>query len=213
MADAPTNWIDFAISLSPVVQTGIWAGVAFTALLMLRKPIRQLASELVQRVNQGDDVSTPWLSIEKREERERKVVQQVAENIRGELHVKEEKLGKLSEIAEADIDEILDIVSNKFIELEFAADEFQTSDARDAKIALYMTNWETVSDFLNEAYMTARAAGVDLPIWSYGRYWHLKNVRTGEFITKSRLGEKYDSGSFLALGITAGDKLIAKRTR
>jgi hypothetical protein len=40
MADAETNWIDFYISLSPVFQPGIWAGVSVAALVILRHPIK-----------------------------------------------------------------------------------------------------------------------------------------------------------------------------
>lgn len=65
MAAAETNWIDFYISLTPVAQTGIWAGVAVATFLTLREPLQKLAGELVSRVNQGDDVSTPWLSLGK----------------------------------------------------------------------------------------------------------------------------------------------------
>lgn len=71
MDDAQTNWIDFYISLSPVVQTAIWAGVAVTALVMLREPVKQFAKTVVGRVNSGDDFTTPWLSLERRAELEK----------------------------------------------------------------------------------------------------------------------------------------------
>lgn len=71
MADAQTNWIDFYISLSPVAQTAIWAGVAITALVMLREPIKQFAQTIVGRVSSGDKLTMPWFSLERRAELEK----------------------------------------------------------------------------------------------------------------------------------------------
>lgn len=71
MADAPSNWIDFLISLSPVAQTGIWAGAIVAGVLMLKKPIHNFADRLIDRVRQGDDFTTPWLSVARRKELEK----------------------------------------------------------------------------------------------------------------------------------------------
>lgn len=71
MADAETNRIDFYISLSPVAQTAIWAGVAVTALVILREPVKQFAKTVVSRVSSGDNLTTPWLTLERRAELEK----------------------------------------------------------------------------------------------------------------------------------------------
>ena len=214
MADSETNWIDFYISLTPVAQTGIWAGVAVGALLVLRTPLRQLAQELVQRVNQGDKISTPWLSLERRQERDRKVVEQVTENIRREIHTPEvQREGSLARFDDAAIDALLDEVSNRFIDLIFPASDFQTQTRKDTKTSLYVTDWGTVSDFLNDTYLTATDSGVEIPVWTYGRFWQLKNERTGQYIKKSRTGDKDDSRPFNDLDVLPGDVLIAERIR
>ena len=212
MTDAGTNWIDFYISLTPVAQTGIWAGVAVAALLTFRKPLRQLAEELARRVNQGDDVSTPWLSLERREEREREIVEQVTDNIRSEIRSSSKNdENRLSGIEDADIEVLLEKVSNRFVDLIFPASDFWTKTGQDAKTSLYVTDWVTVSDFLNEAYGAARQVGVQIPAWSYGRLWRLKNQRTDEYITKLKLGQKKDKRPFEDLGINPNDVLIAER--
>lgn len=68
MAETTTNWIDFLVSLGPVVQTAIWAGVAVAGAIWLRGPLAELANVLLGRVRDGDSITTPWLSVEKQTE-------------------------------------------------------------------------------------------------------------------------------------------------
>ena len=214
MADAQTNWIDFYISLTPVAQTGIWAGVAVSAILVLRKPLQQLGDELVRRVNQGDTVTTPWLSLEQRQERERRVVEQVTENVRKEIKAPTaSQQGSLSTVDDAEIDALLEKVGNRFVDIVFPASDFVTVRRQDMKTSLYVTDWAIVSDFLNATYNAAIEGGVELPIWSYGRHWRFKNQRTGEYVEKARKGVKIDSRPFDELGIIPGDVLVAERIR
>ncbi|PJN92953.1 hypothetical protein CNY89_25035, partial [Amaricoccus sp. HAR-UPW-R2A-40] len=63
-----TNWIDYLISLSPVLQTAIWACVAILFAWVIKEPIRHLAERLVERVGQGDKIITPYFSIERQEQ-------------------------------------------------------------------------------------------------------------------------------------------------
>ena len=202
MSDVQTNWIDFYIALTPVAQTGIWAGVAVAALLILRKPLRQIGDELVRRMQMGDTFTTPWLSIEGRQERERRVVEQVAKNVRDQMKT-----------PDAEIDALLEEVSSRFIDLIFPATEFPTQRHEDTKTSLYVTDWEAASDFLNEAYNAAVESGVEVPMWTYGRYWHLKNERTGDYVEKSRKGGRLDTRPFEDLGVAPGDTLVAERIR
>lgn len=214
MADVSTNWIDFYISLAPVVQTGIWAGVSVAALLTLRKPLRQLAEELVRRVNQGDKVSTPWLSIERRQEREREVVAQVAENLRSELNNPDKDIAVINSIIdESKIDKIINIVSSRFIYFLFSSSDFNIKSGKDVKVSLYVTEWGTVSEFLNDSYISAIESGVEIPIWTYGRYWHFRNERTGKYISKAGKGQMLDGRPFSVLDVAAGDVLVAERIR
>ena len=214
MAGTETNWIDFFISLAPIAQTGIWAGVAVAVLFVLRKPLQKLGDELIRRVNQGDTVTTPWLSLESREERERVIVQQVTESIRREIKAPDALNGTSLSVAEdAKIDALLNEVGSRFVDLIFPASEFETTHHEDKKTSLYVTAWPVVSDFLNEIYFAAIDSGVELPIWTYGKYWHLKNKRTGKYIEKSRKGPKLDMRPFEDLGIVPGDVLIAERIR
>ena len=214
MAEAETNWIDFYISLTPVAQTGIWAGVAVAALLLLRKPLQKLGDELVRRVNQGDTVTTPWLSLETHKERERKVVEQVTENVRREIKSPNALKGiSFSSIDDAEIDALLEKVGSRFVDLIFPASEFKTRHRDDKKTSLYVTDWPSVSDFLNETYFAAVESGVEIPIWTYGIYWRLKNSRTGEYIEKIGEGATLDSRHFKELGVIPGDVLIAERIR
>jgi hypothetical protein len=65
MADPATNWIDLLVALAPVGQTAIWAGVAVLAIHKFKSTLRRLADNLSSRIGQGDDLKTPWLSIER----------------------------------------------------------------------------------------------------------------------------------------------------
>ncbi|MEP1209493.1 MAG: hypothetical protein ABJM29_01885 [Rhizobiaceae bacterium] len=213
MANEQSNWIDFLISLTPVVQTGIWAGVAIGALATLRTPLKRLAEELVRRVNQGDKVSTPWLSIEKREARERQVVEKVAENIRKEWHTSsEESSARNSELSDDEIETLLEKARHEFVDLIFPASDFQIKTGQDAKTSLYVTDWQTVSEFLNETYLAATEIGVEIPIWTYDSFWRYRNNRTGELIVKSK-GHRMDMRPFESLDVLAGDILTAERVR
>lgn len=68
MENSSTNWIDYLISLSPVLQTAIWACVAILFAWVIKEPIRHLAERLVERVGQGDKIITPYFSIERQEQ-------------------------------------------------------------------------------------------------------------------------------------------------
>ncbi|WP_372572661.1 hypothetical protein [Ruegeria jejuensis] len=215
MANAETNWIDFYISLTPVAQTGIWAGVALASLLLLRKPLLQLGEVLTLRIKDGDKISTPWITLEGRQNRERKVVEQVTENLRREIKSSEAKQsGSLSAAKEGEIDELLEKVSSRFIDLIFPASSFDTDSREDVKVSLYFTDWVNASDFLNEVYISAVEGGIrSMPPWTYGRYWQLRNKRTGSYISKNRRGSKIDNRPFADLGVRPGDLLVAERIR
>lgn len=68
MAEAPTNWIDYLVSLSPVLQTGLWSGVALTAIYFFKSPLADLIQRLATRVKDGDDIKTPWISFERQKQ-------------------------------------------------------------------------------------------------------------------------------------------------
>ncbi|MEL6914024.1 MAG: hypothetical protein AAFP13_05950 [Pseudomonadota bacterium] len=199
MADAETNWIDFYISLAPVAQTAIWAGVAVAVLLILRKPLRQLGDEIVRRMQMGDTFISPILTIESRD---RKVAEQVTKDVLAQIKT-----------PDADVDALLKEVGTRFIDLIFPATDFATLRREDTKTSLYVTDWEIVSDFLNDAYNAAVESGVEVPMWTYGRYWHFKNERTGEYLEKSRQGGRLDDRPFEDLGVAPGDTLVAERIR
>ena len=214
MAEAGTNWIDFLVSLTPVAQTGIWAGVALVTLLTLRRPLKQFAEELVRRVNQGDNVSTPWLSLEKKQDREREVVKQVTENIRTEIrNPSEGKAGILPRLEDDELDALLENVRSRFVDLIFPTSEFRNETGKDVKTALYVTNWSTVSDFSDDAYIAAAENGVTIPAYTYDSYWHFKNTRTGNYVLKVSPGQRDDVRPFAQLNVSPGDVLIAERIK
>ena len=166
MADAETNWIDFYISLSPVFQTGIWAGVSVAALVILRHPIKKMAGVLVRRMNQGDTISTPWISIEPNASRERTVVEQVTKNIRAEVLHQGESEDKTDIIDRATIEEALVKSSKRSVDIVFPGDMFETTSEQDTRVFLYLTDWVSVSDFLSHVYLSAQESGVRLPVWT-----------------------------------------------
>ncbi len=214
MANAETNWIDFFISLTPVAQTGIWAGVAVGLVLMLRRPIQQFASELVQRVNDGDRITTPFVTIERQQGRDQRVVDKFTSNFRNEIKTTEnEREGPFTGIDADQVDALLDKVGRQFIDLKFLAKEFKTKNNIDTKISLYITDWLSVSEFLNDVYFAAVESGIKIPIWTYGKYWRLKNERTGEILIKNVIGEKLDTRPFDHLCVKPGDVLIAERVK
>jgi hypothetical protein len=71
----------------------------------------------------------------------------------------------------------------------------------------------TETTVFGEAYNAAVESGVEVPMWTYGRYWHLKNERTGEYVEKSRKGGRLDTRPFEDLGVAPGDTLVAERIR
>lgn len=211
MADAETNWIDFYISLAPVVQTSIWAGVAVFGTLSFRKPLSKLIDELVHRVTRGDKITTPWLSLSSSELRERTIVDQVT----GEIN---SSIVESNIHADVPLDDIfestkkrLEEIRERFVTINFSADDFDTKYRKDVNVSLYMTGWSSVSDFLNDVYVAAKTSGVKLPIWSYGQYWEMINSRTKSPIRKQYIGDKIDERQFEVLDIVAGDRLISIR--
>lgn len=213
MADAETNWIDFYVALTPVAQTAIWAGVSMVVLVTLRQPLKDLAEEFVRRVNQGDAITTPWLSLE-RSERERTVVEQVTKNIRAEiLPADPAKAPSRANFDEAELDTLLRDVNERFVTLLFPAIDFPSRRESDIRVELYMTEWTTVSAFLNDAYGAATGEGIEIPIWTYGRYWQLRNARTNEVLKKKKLGVEIDGRPFDIFDVRPGDTLVAERIR
>lgn len=212
MADAASNWIDFFISLAPVVQTGIWAGVALSVAYILRAPLTQLSLELVARVKQGDDLETKFFSLKQKEGRERIVVENITENIRKEINTPFTCSSDLDISSFNDkLSGILDEIGNNFIELIFPFPAFRTIDHHSAQVSLYATDWQSVSDFLNDAYNLAIESGVDLPMWTYGKYWQFRNERTGGLIRKTKTGPTHDGRPFTEIDVTPGDRLVAER--
>lgn len=210
MVARATNWIDFYISIGAFAETVIWACVAAFAILVFRIPANKLLEAFVERVKRGDDVATPWFSFASRESHEKEIVKAVADNIRSEIvaSVDDEKLGTFDV---EKIEKAISSVTNKFITVTFPFQYFQNSVERDLIIDIYMKNWGIVSEFLNDIWFSARDSGIDIPIWTYGSYWILKNVRTGETISKSPGNRNIDSRDFTVLGIKPGDQLLAER--
>ncbi len=210
MAEAETNWIDFFVSLAPVAQTVVWAGVTLAVLVTLKQPLKELAEGLVARVNRGDRVTTPWLSLE-RLERESKVVEQVTRDIRAEILPLASAAHSSIPFSESELDVKLSAVKERFITIIFKAADFMSKTGDDVRVSLYMTPWSTVSAFLNDVYFAASDHGLAIPTYSYGIHWQLRNDRTQEVIEKVRLRGAIDTRPFDELDIVAGDTLRAER--
>lgn len=71
MKDGATNWIDYLISLSPVLQTLVLALLIGIALWIFKDHFSDIARRVADRVQQGDDLKTPWLSLERKKELEK----------------------------------------------------------------------------------------------------------------------------------------------
>ena len=198
------------VALVPLMQTAVWAVVAVSVIILLRKPIQNLAVQLASRVNDGDTLSTPWLTIERREDRERQVVQQVTESVKLALPDGDgAENGNSSDRSK--IDQLIDDVGNRFIEVVFPYPDFKGHRTHPTRISMYLTNWGSVSEFSDDVYFAAHQQGIQLPAYRYGTYWQLINQRIGSPVLKEDIDKKEDHRPFDVLDIQAGDTLLASR--
>lgn len=217
MSAAPTNWIDFLIALGPVVSALVWAAVTIILIWTFKGAVYRLVDSVVERVRGGDRITSPWLSFERAAEREREIVRTVADNIRSELPGSggTSREGAETFVETAKIEEAIRSAEKNFVQIKFPVKDFPNVSAKDTYINLFMTDWSIVSEFLNEIYLSAKDAGLNIPIWTYGEYWTLRNTRTGNVIVKvpehSRAEGRVDSRAFSEIDVSPGDVLVAER--
>jgi hypothetical protein len=153
------------------------------------------------------------MSIEPYASREPTVVEQVTKNIRAEVLHQGESEDKNDIIDRATIEESLIKSSKRSVDIVFPGDMFETTSEQDTRVFLYLTDWISVSDFLNHVYLSARESSVRLPAWTFGSHWILRNTRTGDVLKKSRHGVKIDSRPFKDLDVHPGDVLVAEKLK
>jgi hypothetical protein len=189
------------ISVSFMALFTIGVAAAFFYTLWTRNEVLFTPAEY-----SGIDIETYVSHVSgRRREREKDIVQQVTETAISQVKLVINTKDN-SEIER--IDDIATRIRSKFIEVRFDSNRFKCK--KDVKFELYADGWHNVSEFLNDIYMKAINEGVDIPIWTYGTYWQLRNIATGDVIAKCVTGRLEDRRPFGDLDISGGTILCAE---
>jgi hypothetical protein len=214
MADkSPTNWIDYLISLSPVIQTAIWAGAAIGAVFAFRSHLQTIAESLVTRIREGDKLITPWITVERRVEqvqRSEVVDTKIEESVRSVLSSAKVQAG-----SDVNFQEIAEKLLSKIRKDAFLTiDTTRIKDARGRIWSVPYSEFQSIGLLLRYIWIEAGVFSTS----SYGIEWRIKNDTADKYLddvgskyAQRVLRSRWDDRTLNEVGINVGDKISVHR--
>lgn len=205
-----TNWIDFYIALTGVVEAVVWYVLIGIIVYCFRSPLAAMMHTISRRLDAGDSIDFFGVKVEAVQQAvrtEAAVEATIYETITNLIsHDSSNSLSDADKISQKIIDNLR---INNNITIDFSS----ISKSGKKKHSVPYENFESIGILLRYIWTEAKTFARN----SYGREWIIRNERTGEELTqvgsrfaRRNLGTEWDERPLADVGVRVGDTLMVK---